>query len=74
MDIQEISDSNVDKKEGEVEQLTDEAQKLELEGDGVTEDGGASELADHHHEEEHSHMPSESWHTALHTPHTLAYT
>ncbi|KAK8399414.1 hypothetical protein O3P69_003484 [Scylla paramamosain] len=62
VDIQEISDSNVDKeKEGELEQLMDETQKLELDGDGLTEgDGGgsASEPADHHHEEEHSHMPT----------------
>ena len=63
MDIQEISNSNVDQeKEGEVEQLTDETQKLDLDSDGMTEGGGggsAPEPADHH-QEEHSHMPSES--------------
>ncbi|MPC20927.1 Eukaryotic translation initiation factor 2D [Portunus trituberculatus] len=43
VDIQEISDSNVDKeKEGEVEQLTDETQRLELEGDEVTEGSAAT--------------------------------
>lgn len=55
MDIQEISDSNVDKeeREGEVDQLTNETQKLELESDGVTEgSGGSPEAADQHHEEE----------------------
>lgn len=66
VDTQEISDSNMDKveeREEEVDQLTEETQRLDLDVDGVKEggDGGDPEAADQHHaEEEEPQTPAEA--------------